>query len=256
MMHGPHRFQYEDREQRGCHIHYHGDCEDGVPIARHCRQHIAPGHEKRRGSLGGVKQARIGRGVPGSVGIGAGGWKEAVDFPQAKKTKPLSKTNVRGLSPNMLSNQMPNASRLKAMNIVFSRPSLSETQPKNGRVTPLRIRSSDNAKVSAGSVMPTRLTGTVSTLKSLAIGASCAVAIKPPAPTSTNMTYMIQRSESEPSRSACIVVRWVGPGGSRHWLRRHEGARKNQEIAQMTRPCRRPTAETPPRSHRQQSCPG
>ncbi len=31
-----------------------------------------------------------------------------------------------------------------------------------------------------------------STLKSLAIGASCAVAISPPVPTMTNITYMTQ----------------------------------------------------------------
>src|SRR5262249_26363854 len=88
---------------------------------------------------------------------------------------------------------MPTASRPKAISIVFSRPILSDTQPKNGRVTPFKMRSIDNAKVRAGKVMPIRLTGTSSILKSLAIGASCAVAIKPPAPTSTNMTYMTQK---------------------------------------------------------------
>ena len=38
---------------------------------------------------------------------------------------------------------------------------LSDTQPKNGRVTPFRMRSIESAKVSAGKVMPTRLTGRV-----------------------------------------------------------------------------------------------
>ena len=88
---------------------------------------------------------------------------------------------------------MPIASSPKAMNIVFSRPMLSDTQPKNGRVTPFSMRSIESAKVSAGRVMPIRLTGTLATLKSLAIGASCAVAISPPAPTSTNMTYITQK---------------------------------------------------------------
>ncbi len=102
-------------------------------------------------------------------------------------------TKLTGFWPNTLSAQMPTASSAKAMNIVFSRPILSDTQPKNGRVTPLRIRSIDSAKVRAGKVMPIRLTGTTSILKSFAIGASCAVAIRPPAPTSTNITYMTQK---------------------------------------------------------------
>ncbi len=88
---------------------------------------------------------------------------------------------------------MPTASRPKAISIVFSRPILSDTQPKNGRVTPFRMRSIDSAKVNAGRVMPMRLTGTASILKSWAIGASCAVAISPPAPTSTNIAYMTQK---------------------------------------------------------------
>ena len=44
--------------------------------------------------------------------------------------------------------------------MVFSRPMWSDTQPKNGRVTPFSTRSIVAAKVSAGSVMPMRLTGT------------------------------------------------------------------------------------------------
>ncbi len=89
----------------------------------------------------------------------------------------------------MLRAMIPIASSAKAMSMVNSRPILSETQPKNGRVMPLRIRSMNRANVSAGSVIP-RLTGISAILKSLAIGASWAVAIKPPAPTSTNMTYI------------------------------------------------------------------
>ena len=85
---------------------------------------------------------------------------------------------------------MPTASMPKAMNMVFSRPILSDTQPKNGRVRPFNTRSIESAKVSAGKVRPRMLTGTSATLKSLAIGASCAVAIRPPAQTSTNMMYI------------------------------------------------------------------
>ena len=78
------------------------------------------------------------------------------------------------------------------MNIVFSRPIRSETQPKSARVTPLSTRSSVSANCSAGSVSPRIETGTVSILKSLAMGASCAVAIRPPVLTITNMAYITQ----------------------------------------------------------------
>ena len=80
------------------------------------------------------------------------------------------------------------------MSMVCSRPILSETQPKNGRVRPFSMRSMLRAKVSAGSVMPIRLTGISATLKSLAMGASCAVAIRPPAAIMMNMTYITQKT--------------------------------------------------------------
>ncbi len=85
-------------------------------------------------------------------------------------------------------------SSAKAISIVRSRPMLSDTHPKKGRVSPLRTRSIASANESAGSVIPIRLTGTSMILKSLAIGASCAVAMRPPAATSTNMTYMTQKT--------------------------------------------------------------
>ncbi len=49
------------------------------------------------------------------------------------------------------------------------------------------------AKVSAGSVIPRSETGTSAILKSLAIGPSCAVAIRPPAAIMTNIAYMTQK---------------------------------------------------------------
>ena len=107
---------------------------------------------------------------------------------------------------------MPIASSPKAMSIVSSRPMWSDTQPKNGRVRPFSTRSMERAKVSAGSVRPMRLTGMSAILKSLAIGASCAVAIRPPAPTRTNMTYITQNtgersiSTGRKSRRACCSL--------------------------------------------------
>ena len=55
---------------------------------------------------------------------------------------------------------MPTPSTKKAMNIVFSRPIWSDTQPKNGRQMPLSTRSMVKAKVSAGRVSPRIETGT------------------------------------------------------------------------------------------------
>ncbi len=70
------------------------------------------------------------------------------------------------------------------MAIVYSRPILSDTQPNRGRAPPLHIPSTMSATVNVDAV-PNRIT--LPTLKSLAIGAICAVAIKPLAETITNM---------------------------------------------------------------------
>src|SRR5258708_4806067 len=48
---------------------------------------------------------------------------------------------------------MPMDSSAKAISIVRSRPMLSDTHPKKGRVSPLRTRSIASAKVSAGSLI-------------------------------------------------------------------------------------------------------
>ena len=85
------------------------------------------------------------------------------------------------------------AAMLKARNMVFSRPMVSETQPKNGRPKPSRMRSSERAKVSAAICRPNTLTGTSATLKSWAMGASWAAAIRPPEATITNTRYMTQK---------------------------------------------------------------
>ena len=89
---------------------------------------------------------------------------------------------------------MPSPSSRNATNIVFSRPIWSDTQPKNGRVTPLSTRSIESAKVSAGMVMNSSVTGCLATPKSVAITESWAVAISPPAPTSTNIRYITQNT--------------------------------------------------------------
>src|SRR2546422_314819 len=68
----------------------------------------------------------------------------------------------------------------------------SETQPQNGRQSPFTSRSAERANWSAGRVIKRRLTGILSTLKSIAIGLSWATAIKPPVATSVIIKYISQ----------------------------------------------------------------
>jgi hypothetical protein len=84
-MRRPHRFQYEDRQERGSHVHYHGNGEYGMPIAGNRRQYIAQRHEKRRSALRSVEQARIRGSISRSVGICTGGREQAVDFTPRKE---------------------------------------------------------------------------------------------------------------------------------------------------------------------------
>ena len=79
------------------------------------------------------------------------------------------------------------------MNMVFSRPMWSDTNPKNGRPKPSKMRSSEIAKVSAAIWKPSMLTGSLAILKSCAIGAIWAAAIRPPAATITNTRYITQK---------------------------------------------------------------
>src|SRR5258707_2902815 len=123
---------------------------------------------------------------------------------------------------------MPMPSSMKAMNIVFSRPIWSETQPKKGRVIPLSTRSIDSANCSAGSVNPRIDTGTVSILKSLAMGASCAVAISPPVPTMTNMAYMTQNGTVASTSAGTVVASGLQDRGG-GWHRYLAGLRRTQE---------------------------
>lgn len=134
---------------------------------------------------------------------------------------------------------LPSPSSTNAANIVRSRPRWSETQPKNGRVTPFMTRSSDSAKVSAGSVRPSAETGTSATLKSLAMGASCATTIRPPAATMTNPAYMIQNI---PVRTACAGVysRLVTGSLAAWWTSPPRGALRNSPNARTRTPCRSP----------------
>src|ERR1700682_4485020 len=88
---------------------------------------------------------------------------------------------------------MPTPSTPKAMNMVFSRPIMSDTQPKKGRVRPLRTRSMVAANVTVVIVIAISVTDTLSTFQSTAIGLRLAVTINPPAPTITNMKYISQK---------------------------------------------------------------
>src|SRR6266853_1006297 len=112
-----------------------------------------------------------------------------------------------------------------------------EIQPKNGRVSPFMARSSASANVSAGSVNPRIATGILSILKSFAIGPSCACAIRPPTPTSTNMAYMAQNggdlitSGNAQSRRPCCTAATTGTDTSPG-----SGARSSCATKKTTRP--------------------
>ena len=69
--------------------------------------------------------------------------------PQPKNTTPESSTNQSGSLRVTSHRVIAAASSEKAMNIVFSRPIRSETHPKNGRVSPLVMRSTVSASGSA-----------------------------------------------------------------------------------------------------------
>ena len=91
--------------------------------------------------------------------------------------------------PDWLSVNSAPAPMKKASAMVYSRPIWSDSQPKNGRPTPSKMRLSDSANTSAGIAKPNSSTGTFSILRSLAIGAIEAAIVSPPAATSTNMMY-------------------------------------------------------------------
>ena len=132
-----------------------------MPSAADARDQAGERHQQRRRALGRVEQPGVGRRELAAVGVAAGGREQAVDLALGEEHEPVSSTNATGFRPNWLSSRMPTPSSANAMNIVFSRPIRSETQPKNGRLTPLSTRSIDSANVSAGSVRPSSDTGDV-----------------------------------------------------------------------------------------------
>src|SRR4051812_12074243 len=104
------------------------------------------------------------------------------------------------------------------MNMVCSRPIVSETQPKKGRPNPSKMRSSEIAKVSAAIWKPASVTGVLAMLKSCAIGPICAAVIRPPEATMTKTRYITQKTGL---RSTCGGVKsiWVCGRLSRFFFR-------------------------------------
>ena len=78
--------------------------------------------------------------------------------------------------------------------MVFSRPMMSDTQPKNGRARPLQMLSMTSAALNVVAVKNRMVTSRSASLKSAAMGAICAVAIRPDAETNTNMRYRSQNT--------------------------------------------------------------
>ena len=70
----------------------------------------------------------------------------------------------------------------------------SLTQPQNGRVTPLRMRSSERAKGTTAIAANPRFTFDLSTPRSFATEASTPVAMRPPTPMSVIIAYISQKT--------------------------------------------------------------
>jgi len=100
---------------------------------------------------------------------------QTINLTPGEETRRRSGGRTRRISAELVEHEYADAFSMNAMNIVFSRPMWSETQPKNGRVSHFRIRSIVAAKVSAVIVRPARVTGTVPTFRSSEIGARLAV---------------------------------------------------------------------------------
>src|ERR1700757_4619051 len=104
--------------------------------------------------------------------------------PQVRKISAANTTKAHGAWPKLPSSQYEMPPRPKAIAMVYSRPMLSEIQPNSGRAPPLQILSTMPARLNV--VRPNMMIAPP-TLKSLAIGASCAVTISPLADTIMNM---------------------------------------------------------------------
>ncbi|MNI84632.1 hypothetical protein D3C73_1415570 [compost metagenome] len=79
--------------------------------------------------------------------------------PQNRKIKAAKNMNAYILWPHVIKPSNARPSPIKTMNMVFSRPILSEMKPHNGRVIPLATLSIDRVMVNKGKVTPNRVTG-------------------------------------------------------------------------------------------------
>jgi len=89
--------------------------------------------------------------------------------------------------------QMPMPSMPNAMNIVFSRPIMSEIQPKNRTRQAVEHAIDGGRKRHSGHGHADQRDRNGVDLQSTAIGFRLAVTINPPAPTMTNMKYISQK---------------------------------------------------------------
>ncbi|MNM98068.1 hypothetical protein D3C81_1105890 [compost metagenome] len=80
-----HRLEHEQRHYRGQCRHGGGHHEDRMPAARGGGDHAGERHQQRSRALGGVQQARVGRGKLRPEGVAAGGREQAVDLTPGKE---------------------------------------------------------------------------------------------------------------------------------------------------------------------------
>src|SRR3984893_14664041 len=108
------------------------------------------------------------------VSVSVDGKREKIS-PQPKKTTPENSTNNKVTSRVSNHRVIAMASSPKASNRVVSRPIRSDTQPKNGRVNPLVIRS--NVKASGNAPIPKMVASAMP--KSLEKDAICEMTMRP-----------------------------------------------------------------------------
>ena len=109
--------------------------------------------------------------------------------PQPKSTTPDIRTKAAGFDRVNSHSVIAAPSSANAITIVFSRPIRSDSQPKNGRVRPLVIRSSDSASGSSGSPNTMRF----AMPKSRVNAAICEVTINPAVDIIVIMTNISQK---------------------------------------------------------------
>ena len=148
-----HRLEHGDRERRRREVHRDDDGEHRNPRAgRLVEQRGHRTAEHRADALRHVETSVVGGRVLASRRC------RSASTGTARRSRPIRRTprptaarTAPGCAASAATASSPCLRGAKAISIVFSRPMRSEIQPKNGRVAPFVMRSSDSASGSTGS---------------------------------------------------------------------------------------------------------